>query len=171
MVGTGSYRKSATNSVLWFIGDDIPYVPNKRGGGVVLGGKIAPILFNTMEDAGALPIEVDVSELNMGDVIDVYPYKGEVRNHETGELIASFKLKTDALLDEVRAGGRIPLIIDRGLTTKAREALGLPRTAMYSASLSRLQLAAKASRWRKKWLAAPPVALPVFAQANTANLR
>ncbi len=131
VVGTGSYRKSATNSVLWFIGDDIPYVPNKRGGGVVLGGKIAPILFNTMEDAGALPIEVDVSELNMGDVIDVYPYKGEVRNHETGELIASFKLKTDALLDEVRAGGRIPLIIDRGLTTKAREALGLPHSDVF----------------------------------------
>ncbi|MDP1316945.1 hypothetical protein Q8H44_08800, partial [Acinetobacter lwoffii] len=84
--------------------------------------KIAPIFFNTMEDAGALPIEVDVSNLNMGDVIDVYPYKGEVRNHETGELLATFELKTDVLIDEVRAGGRIPLIIGRGLTTKAREA-------------------------------------------------
>ncbi|WP_367671316.1 bifunctional aconitate hydratase 2/2-methylisocitrate dehydratase [Serratia symbiotica] len=131
VVGTGSSRKSATNSVLWFMGDDIPYVPNKRGGGVVLGGKIAPIFFNTMEDAGAMPIEVDVSELNMGDVIDVYPYKGEVRNHETGELIASFELKTDVLLDEVRAGGRIPLIIGRGLTTKAREALGLPHSDVF----------------------------------------
>ncbi|NIG62240.1 MAG: bifunctional aconitate hydratase 2/2-methylisocitrate dehydratase [Serratia symbiotica] len=131
VVGTGSSRKSATNSVLWFMGNDIPYVPNKRSGGVVLGGKIAPIFFNTMEDAGALPIEVDVSELNMGDVIDVYPYKGEVRNHETGELIASFKLKTDVLLDEVRAGGRIPLIIGRSLTTKAREALGLPHSDVF----------------------------------------
>ncbi|NIG97912.1 MAG: hypothetical protein G5701_00225 [Serratia symbiotica] len=140
----------------------------KRGGGVVLGGKIAPIFFNTMEDAGALPIEVDVSEMNMGDVIDVYPYKGKVRNHETGELIASFELKTDVLLDEMRAGGRILLIISCGLTTTAQR--WACRTAMYSASLSRLQPAAKASRWRKKWLAAP-VALPVFAWANTANLR
>lgn len=126
VVGTGSSRKSATNSVLWFMGDDIPYVPNKKGGGVVLGGKIAPIFFNTMEDAGALPIEVDVNNLNMGDVIDIYPYKGEVRHHETNELLAEFALKTDVLLDEVRAGGRIPLIIGRGLTTKARESLGLP---------------------------------------------
>lgn len=131
VVGTGSSRKSATNSVLWFMGDDIPYVPNKKGGGVVLGGKIAPIFFNTMEDAGALPIEVDVNNLNMGDVIDIYPYKGEVRNHETGELLAEFSLKTDVLLDEVRAGGRIPLIIGRGLTTKAREALGLPHSDVF----------------------------------------
>ncbi|MEX5409445.1 bifunctional aconitate hydratase 2/2-methylisocitrate dehydratase [Atlantibacter hermannii] len=131
VVGTGSSRKSATNSVLWFMGDDIPNVPNKRGGGLVLGGKIAPIFFNTMEDAGALPIEVDVSSLNMGDVIDVYPYKGEVRNHQTGDLLASFALKTDVLLDEVRAGGRIPLIIGRGLTTKAREALGLPHSDVF----------------------------------------
>ncbi|TNL11081.1 bifunctional aconitate hydratase 2/2-methylisocitrate dehydratase [Kosakonia cowanii] len=131
VVGTGSSRKSATNSVLWFMGDDIPNVPNKRGGGLVLGGKIAPIFFNTMEDAGALPIEVDVSDLNMGDVIDVYPFKGEVRNHETGELLAIFELKTDVLIDEVRAGGRIPLIIGRGLTTKAREALGLPQSEIF----------------------------------------
>ena len=130
-VGTGSSRKSATNSVLWFMGDDIPHVPNKRGGGLCLGGKIAPIFFNTMEDAGALPIEVDVSNLNMGDVIDVYPYKGEVRIHETGELLATFELKTDVLIDEVRAGGRIPLIIGRGLTTKAREALGLPHSDVF----------------------------------------
>ncbi|WLI75445.1 bifunctional aconitate hydratase 2/2-methylisocitrate dehydratase [Kosakonia sp. H02] len=131
VVGTGSSRKSATNSVLWFMGDDIPNVPNKRGGGLVLGGKIAPIFFNTMEDAGALPIEVDVNNLNMGDVIDVYPFKGEVRNHETGELLANFELKTDVLIDEVRAGGRIPLIIGRGLTTKAREALGLPHSDVF----------------------------------------
>ena len=131
VVGTGSSRKSATNSVLWFMGDDIPNVPNKRGGGLCLGGKIAPIFFNTMEDAGALPIEVDVSNLNMGDVIDVYPFKGEVRNHETNELLASFELKTDVLIDEVRAGGRIPLIIGRGLTTKAREALGLPHSDVF----------------------------------------
>lgn len=125
VVGTGSSRKSATNSVLWFMGDDIPYVPNKRAGGYVLGGKIAPIFFNTMEDAGALPIEVDVTKLNMGDVIDVYPYEGKVCNHETGEVLAEFSLKTEVLIDEVRAGGRIPLIIGRGLTDKARQSLGL----------------------------------------------
>ncbi len=113
------------------MGDDIPYVPNKRGGGVVLGGKIAPIFFNTMEDAGALPIEVDVSKLNMGDVIDIYPYKGEIRNHETNELLETFALKTEVLIDEVRAGGRIPLIIGRGLTSKARSALGLPPSTLF----------------------------------------
>ncbi|MGL6258430.1 bifunctional aconitate hydratase 2/2-methylisocitrate dehydratase [Vibrio sp. WXL210] len=125
VVGTGSSRKSATNSVLWFMGQDIPCVPNKRGGGYVLGGKIAPIFFNTMEDAGALPIEVDVTKLNMGDVIDVYPYEGKVCNQETGAVLAEFSLKTDVLIDEVRAGGRIPLIIGRGLTDKARQSLGL----------------------------------------------
>ncbi|CCV31088.1 TPA: bifunctional aconitate hydratase 2/2-methylisocitrate dehydratase [Yersinia enterocolitica] len=131
VVGTGSSRKSATNSVLWFMGDDISYVPNKRGGGVVLGSKIAPIFFNTMEDAGALPIEVDVSNLNMGDVIDIFPYLGEVRHHDTGAILATFELKTDVLLDEVRAGGRIPLIVGRGLTTKARESLGLPVSEVF----------------------------------------
>ncbi|MEQ1974560.1 bifunctional aconitate hydratase 2/2-methylisocitrate dehydratase [Xenorhabdus sp. SGI240] len=131
VVGTGSSRKSATNSVLWFMGEDIPFVPNKRGAGVVLGGKIAPIFFNTMEDAGALPIEVDVSKLNMGDVIDIYPYKGEIRHHESNELLATFALKTDVLIDEVRAGGRIPLIIGRGLTGKARESLGLPHSDVF----------------------------------------
>ncbi|ROQ30736.1 bifunctional aconitate hydratase 2/2-methylisocitrate dehydratase [Gallaecimonas pentaromativorans] len=125
VVGTGSSRKSATNSVLWFMGDDIPNVPNKRAGGVCLGGKIAPIFFNTMEDAGALPIEVDVSKLEMGDVIDILPYEGKIVRHDSGEVLAQFELKTDVLLDEVRAGGRIPLIIGRGLTDKAREALGL----------------------------------------------
>ncbi len=131
VVGTGSSRKSATNSVLWFMGDDIPYVPNKRMGGFCLGGKIAPIFFNTMEDAGALPIELDVSKLNMGDVIDVYPFKGEVRNHDTDELLSTFSLKTDVLYDEVRAGGRISLIIGRGLTDRAREALGLVPTDIF----------------------------------------
>ncbi|QBC45800.1 bifunctional aconitate hydratase 2/2-methylisocitrate dehydratase [Iodobacter fluviatilis] len=123
VVGTGSSRKSATNSVLWFTGDDIPYVPNKRFGGFCLGTKIAPIFFNTMEDAGALPIEVDVSALETGDVIDVYPLEGRVEKN--GVVVSTFSLKTDVLLDEVRAGGRIPLIIGRGLTDKAREVLGL----------------------------------------------
>ncbi len=131
VVGTGSSRKSATNSVLWFMGDDIPYVPNKRAGGYVLGGKIAPIFFNTMEDAGALPIEVDVTKLAMGDVIDVYPFKGEVRRHDSDELVSTFKLKTDVLIDEVRAGGRIPLIIGRGLTDRARQALNLPTSDVF----------------------------------------
>ena len=125
VVGTGSSRKSATNSVLWFFGDDIPYVPNKRGGGFCFGGKIAPIFFNTMEDSGALPVEMDVSKLEMGDVIDIYPYEGKVCKHGTDEVLSTFELKTQLILDEVRAGGRIPLIIGRGLTGKARESLGL----------------------------------------------
>lgn len=125
VVGTGSSRKSATNSVLWFFGDDIPNVPNKRAGGYCFGGKIAPIFYNTMEDAGALPIEMPVDELNMGDVIDVYPYQGKVTRHGTDEVISEFELKTQVLIDEVQAGGRIPLIIGRGLTEKAREALGM----------------------------------------------
>ena len=123
VVGTGSSRKSATNSVIWATGQDIPFVPNKRFGGVTLGGKIAPIFFNTQEDSGSLPIEVDVSRLEMGDVIDVLPYEGRiVRN---GETVAQFQLKSDVLLDEVQAGGRINLIIGRSLTAKAREFLGL----------------------------------------------
>ncbi|RKZ35730.1 MAG: bifunctional aconitate hydratase 2/2-methylisocitrate dehydratase, partial [Gammaproteobacteria bacterium] len=125
VVGTGSSRKSATNSVLWHTGDDIPFVPNKRAGGFCLGGNIAPIFFNTMEDAGALPIECDVSKMDMGDVIDIYPYKGVMKNAESGDELCRFELKTDVLLDEVQAGGRIPLIIGRGLTDRAREALGL----------------------------------------------
>lgn len=131
VVGTGSSRKSATNSVLWFMGDDIPFVPNKRAGGFCLGGKIAPIFFNTMEDAGALPIELDVSKMEMGDVIDIYPYAGIVKRHGTDEVISEFSLKTDVLLDEVRAGGRIPLIIGRGLTDKARAVLGLPASNVF----------------------------------------
>ncbi|MBR0572690.1 bifunctional aconitate hydratase 2/2-methylisocitrate dehydratase [Pasteurella atlantica] len=131
VVGTGSSRKSATNSVLWHMGEDIPYIPNKRAGGVVLGGKIAPIFFNTLEDAGALPIEVDVSKLAMGDVIDIYPYEGKICKHNSDEVLAEFTLKTQILLDEVRAGGRIPLIIGRGLTHKARMELGLPESDVF----------------------------------------
>lgn len=131
VVGTGSSRKSATNSVLWFMGEDIPFVPNKRAGGVCIGNKIAPIFFNTMEDSGALPIEMDVSALNMGDVIDIYPHLGVVKNNVTGELIAEFTLKTNIILDEVRAGGRIPLIIGRGLTERARKSLGLADSTVF----------------------------------------
>ncbi|MGL5335505.1 MAG: bifunctional aconitate hydratase 2/2-methylisocitrate dehydratase, partial [Enterovibrio sp.] len=131
VVGTGSSRKSAVNSLLWFMGQDIPYVPNKRAGGYCLGGKIAPIFFNTLEDAGALPIEVDVSKLNMGDVIDLYPYLGEVRDHKSGELLAQFNVKTKVLFDEVRAGGRIALIIGRSLTARACEFLGLAPTEVF----------------------------------------
>jgi aconitate hydratase 2/2-methylisocitrate dehydratase len=123
VVGTGSSRKSATNSAIWATGQDIPYVPNKRFGGVTLGGKIAPIFFNTQEDSGALPIEVDVSRLEMGDVIDVLPYDGKLVKN--GQTVAEFKIKSDVLFDEVRAGGRINLIIGRSLTAKAREFLGL----------------------------------------------
>ncbi len=129
VVGTGSSRKSATNSVLWFTGEDIPYVPNKRFGGVCLGSKIAPIFYNTMEDAGALPIELDVSNMNMGDVIELRPYEGKAL--KDGKVISEFKVKSDVLFDEVRAGGRIPLIIGRGLTAKAREALGLPVSTLF----------------------------------------
>lgn len=130
VVGTGSSRKSATNSVLWHMGNDIPYIPNKRDGGVCIGGKIAPIFFNTMEDAGALPIECDVTKMNTGDVITIYPYAGKIEN-EAGVTIAEFALKSDVILDEVRAGGRIPLIVGRGLTTRAREALGLPPSTVF----------------------------------------
>ncbi|HMS27758.1 MAG TPA: bifunctional aconitate hydratase 2/2-methylisocitrate dehydratase [Burkholderiaceae bacterium] len=129
VVGTGSSRKSATNSVLWFTGEDIPFVPNKRFGGVCLGGKIAPIFYNTMEDSGALPIELDVSKMNMGDVVELRPYEGKAL--KDGQVIAEFKIKSDVLFDEVRAGGRIPLIIGRGLTAKAREALKLPTSTLF----------------------------------------
>jgi aconitate hydratase 2/2-methylisocitrate dehydratase len=129
VVGTGSSRKSATNSVIWATGQDIPFVPNKRFGGVTLGGKIAPIFFNTQEDSGALPIEVDVSKLEMGDVIEVLPYEGKILRD--GALVTEFQLKSDVLLDEVRAGGRINLIIGRSLTAKARELLGLPASTAF----------------------------------------
>ena len=123
VVGTGSSRKSGVNSVQWHMGEDIPGVPNKRTGGVVIGGIIAPIFFATAEDSGALPLEMDVNEMETGDVIDIYPYKGEA--HKNGECIATFSLRPNTITDEVRAGGRIPLIIGRGLTRKAREALGM----------------------------------------------
>ncbi|MBB2484130.1 bifunctional aconitate hydratase 2/2-methylisocitrate dehydratase [Mitsuaria sp. WAJ17] len=129
VVGTGSSRKSATNSVIWATGEDIPFVPNKRFGGVTLGGKIAPIFFNTQEDSGSLPIEVDVGKLEMGDVIDVLPYAGQIVKN--GEVIETFALKSEVLLDEVRAGGRINLIIGRSLTGKAREFLGLPASTLF----------------------------------------
>nr|WP_269802533.1 bifunctional aconitate hydratase 2/2-methylisocitrate dehydratase [Marinobacter sp. G11] len=130
VVGTGSSRKSATNSVLWFFGDDIPGVPNKRAGGVCIGNKVAPIFFNTMEDAGALVFEAPVDNMNMGDVIEIRPYEGKILN-EAGETISEFKFKSDVILDEVQAGGRIPLIIGRGLTAKARTALGMGPTDLF----------------------------------------
>ncbi|AZT85871.1 bifunctional aconitate hydratase 2/2-methylisocitrate dehydratase [Marinobacter sp. NP-4(2019)] len=130
VVGTGSSRKSATNSVLWFFGEDIPGVPNKRAGGVCIGNKVAPIFFNTMEDAGALVFEAPVDNMNMGDVIEIRPYEGKILN-EAGETISEFKFKSDVILDEVQAGGRIPLIIGRGLTAKARAALGLGATDIF----------------------------------------
>ncbi|MSQ01664.1 MAG: bifunctional aconitate hydratase 2/2-methylisocitrate dehydratase [Myxococcales bacterium] len=129
VVGTGSSRKSATNSVLWWTGQDIPHVPNKRFGGVCLGGKIAPIFFNTQEDAGALPIECDTSALAMGDVVDIFPYAGRVE--KDGAVVATFQHRSDVLLDEVRAGGRINLIIGRSLTARARDALGLPASTVF----------------------------------------
>lgn len=130
VVGTGSSRKSATNSVLWYFGEDVSGVPNKRSGGICIGGKVAPIFYNTMEDAGALVFEAPVDELNMGDVIEVRPYDGKILN-ESGATISEFSLKSDVLLDEVRAGGRINLIIGRGLTAKARESLGLPASDLF----------------------------------------
>ena len=129
VVGTGSSRKSATNSVLWFTGEDIPFVPNKRFGGVCLGTKIAPIFYNTMEDAGALPIELDVGQMDMGEEIELRPYEGKAMKN--GKVIAEFKVKSDVIFDEVRAGGRINLIVGRGLTSKAREFLGLPVSTLF----------------------------------------
>ncbi|CBN58054.1 MULTISPECIES: bifunctional aconitate hydratase 2/2-methylisocitrate dehydratase [Kamptonema] len=131
VVGTGSSRKSAINSVLWHIGNDIPFVPNKRNGGYILGTAIAPIFFNTAEDSGALPIECDVSKMETGMVITIHPYKGEITN-EAGEIISTFNLKPDTILDEVRAGGRIPLLIGRTLTDKTREALGLGTSTIFT---------------------------------------
>ena len=131
VVGTGSSRKSAINSVLWHIGNEIPFVPNKKAGGYILGNKIAPIFFNTAEDSGALPIECDVSQMNTGDVITIYPYKGEITN-ESGDVISTFTLKPDTIIDEVRAGGRIPLLIGRALTDKTREALGLEVSEVFT---------------------------------------
>ncbi|MBX3711552.1 MAG: bifunctional aconitate hydratase 2/2-methylisocitrate dehydratase [Lysobacter sp.] len=133
VVGTGSSRKSATNSVLWWTGEDIPFIPNKRFGGVCLGSKIAPIFYNTMEDAGALPLEIDVADMNMGDEVElkIDHATGKVTAFKNGHQIAESALKSDVLLDEVRAGGRIPLIVGRGLTAKARESLGLPVSTLF----------------------------------------
>ncbi|MCQ3830582.1 bifunctional aconitate hydratase 2/2-methylisocitrate dehydratase [Microbulbifer elongatus] len=130
VVGTGSSRKSATNSVLWFFGDELPGVPNKKGGGICIGGKVAPIFYNTMEDAGALVFEAPVDDLNMGDIIEIRPYEGKILS-EDGKVISEFELKSDVLLDEVQAGGRINLIVGRGLTTKARESLGLGASDLF----------------------------------------
>ena len=135
VVGTGSSRKSAINSVLWHIGQEIPFVPNKKSGGYILGNKIAPIFFNTAEDSGALPIECDVSKMNTGDVITIYPYKGEIvvgADGDSPQVISTFELKPDTIIDEVRAGGRIPLLIGRALTDKTREALGLPVSEVFT---------------------------------------
>jgi aconitate hydratase 2/2-methylisocitrate dehydratase len=135
VVGTGSSRKSAINSVQWYMGRDIPHVPNKRTGGIVLGTKIAPIFFNTAEDSGALPIQCDVSAMNTGDVIVIHPFKGEVTD-AAGKVISTFKLEPVTMPDEIRAGGRIPLIIGRGLTSRAREALGLPHSDLFATPAS-----------------------------------
>ena len=135
VVGTGSSRKSATNSVLWFTGEDIPYVPNKRFGGVCLGGKIAPIFFNTMEDAGALPIELDVSKMDMGDVIELRPIEGKAMKN--GQVIAEFKVKSEVIFDEVRAGGRIPLIVGRALTSQGARRSGLAPSTLFRLPASR----------------------------------
>ena len=130
VVGTGSSRKSATNSVLWYFGDDIKGVPNKKGGGICIGSNVAPIFYNTMEDAGALVFESPVEKLGMGDVIEIRPYDGKILS-ESGEVLSEFELKSDVLLDEVRAGGRINLIIGRGLTARAREALNLSESEQF----------------------------------------
>ena len=138
VVGTGSSRKSATNSILWFFGSDIPNVPNKRAGSVCIGTQIAPIFYNTMEDSGALPLEMPVEKLNTGDIIDIYPYEGLTKRHGTDEVVATFSLKSEGLLDEVRAGGRIPMIIGKGLTARARASLGLPLTTAFRSTVSKL---------------------------------
>ncbi|MDF1832638.1 MAG: bifunctional aconitate hydratase 2/2-methylisocitrate dehydratase, partial [Porticoccaceae bacterium] len=131
VVGTGSSRKSATNSVLWYMGEDLPGVPNKRGGGICIGGKVAPIFFNTMEDSGALVFEAPVEKIDYGQVIEIRPYEGKILDHESGDVISEYKFKSDVILDEVQAGGRINLIIGRGLTKRAREALGLPQSDVF----------------------------------------
>ena len=123
VVGTGSSRKSATNSLLWHIGEDIPFIPNKRQAGICIGGKIAPIFFNTLEDSGALAFECDVSKMNLGDVIEIYPYDKKVVSADSGEVLCEYEYKSNTLLDGVRAGGRIPLIIGRSLTDETEKFL------------------------------------------------
>ena len=168
VVGTGSSRKSAANSVLWYFGQPVTGVPNKQMGGVCIGGKIAPIFYNTMEDAGALVFEAPVEKMGMGDIIDIRVYDGQVLN-EAGDVISEFDLRSDVLLDEVRAGGRINLIIGRGLTAKAREALGLVRAPSSVSPICQKQRML-ASHLHRKWLDVP-AASKVFALALTANLR
>src|SRR5690606_22775974 len=131
VVGTGSSRKSATNSVLWFFGEDVPGVPNKRAGGICIGGKVAPIFYNTMEDSGALVFEAPVDDIGQGQIIDIFPYAGKITDHESGTVLSEFAFKSEVLLDEVRAGGRINLIVGRGLTKRAREALGLAPSTVF----------------------------------------
>ena len=132
VVGTGSSRKSATNSLLWYIGEDIPFIPNKKQAGICIGGKIAPIFFNTLEDSGALAFECDVSKMNLGDVIEIYPYEQKVVNSETKEQLCNYEYKSNTLLDGVRAGGRIPLIIGRSLTDETREILKLETSTIFT---------------------------------------
>ena len=131
VVGTGSSRKSATNSLLWHIGEDIPFIPNKKQAGICIGGKIAPIFFNTLEDSGALAFECDVSKINLGDVIEIYPYEQKVVNFDTKEVLCNYEYKSNTLLDGVRAGGRIPLIIGRSLTDETREILKLSSSKVF----------------------------------------
>jgi aconitate hydratase 2/2-methylisocitrate dehydratase len=169
VVGTGSSRKSATNSVLWFIGEDIPYVPNIKRGGMCLGDKIAPIFFNTMEDSGALPIEMDVSTLNTGDVVDIYPHEGRVCKHDSDDVVTTFELKTHVLLDEVRAGGRIPLIIGRSLPQRLVVRLeGMQPSQMSSTYRSLQTISWRDILWRRKLWAGPAVSkeLPRVSTAN-----
>ena len=151
VVGTGSSRKSATNSVLWHMGDEIPAIPNKKEGGFCFGGKIAPIFYNTLEDSGAFPVECDVSKLEMGQEIIFEPFKGRISDAKTNELLSEFKLKTEVLLDEVRANGRIPLIIGRQLTDKTREVLGLEPTDIFRRP-NQNDTSSKGYTWHKRWL-------------------
>jgi hypothetical protein len=151
VVGTGSSRKSATNSVLWFTGEDIPFVPNKRFGGVCLGNKIAPIFYNTMEDAGALPIELDVSQMNMGDVIELRPYEGKAL--KDGKEIASFTVKSDVLFDEVRAGGRIPVDHRAWFDRQSARSIRFACIDIVPFTCRFQKATAKVSPWRKKWSA------------------
>ena len=153
VVGTGSSRKSATNSVLWFFGEDMPGVPNKRAGGVCFGDKVAPIFYNTMEDAGVLVFEAPVDRLNMGDIIEIRPYDGQILS-ESGELLSEFSLKSEVILDEVQAGGRINLIIGRGLTARACEALDQIPADVFRHPLPR-KIPARAIPWPRKWWARP----------------
>ena len=136
VVGTGSSRKSATNSILWHFGESIPFVPNKKYGGFCIGSKIAPIFFNTMEDSGALAIEMPVDKIKMGQLIDIYPYEGITKDHNTNKIICEWQLKSPVLLDSVRAGGRINLIIGKSLTTKARKTLNLENENIFIKNIS-----------------------------------